>query len=569
LKNLLSNAFKFTAKGKVELRIGPASGGWSPKHEGLNRAGKVLAFAVQDTGIGIPGDKQQLIFEAFQQADGTTSRKFGGTGLGLSISREIAALLGGEIRLVSRAGEGSTFTLYLPQSYRPPEPRGGAGSWTLAKRPESGTVGPVAERTEMAPRGLRTSATAVAEAEREMEDDRESIQPGDRLLLIIEDDVRFSPVLLDRARENGFKGIIAHSGEEALALANLYQPHAITLDLHLPDIDGWLLLDRFKRQPETRHIPVHIISVESEPARGLRAGAVAHMTKPVEKRQLDEALAGLKSRTERREKHLLVVMPDEAERRSVADLAGGEGVVTTAVASGQEALVALQGQTYDCLITDLVLPDMNGFQFLEEIHRRESLRELPIVVYREQGLSEEEKEHLARLGRSVAVKPAESPERLLEEVTLFLHQVQSELPEAKRLMLEQLYRSDPNLAGKKILVVDDDVRNVFAITSALERHSMQVIAAESGREAQRLLEESPDIDVVLMDVMMPGMDGYETMRAIRKIRKFQTLPIIAVTAKAMKGDRDKCLEAGASDYIPKPVDVQRLLSLLRVWLSRK
>jgi CheY-like chemotaxis protein/signal transduction histidine kinase/HAMP domain-containing protein len=570
LKNLLSNAFKFTERGRVDLRIAPAAEGWSRAHEELNRARQVIAFSVADTGIGIAADKQRLIFQAFQQADGTTSRRYGGTGLGLSISREIATLLGGEIRVVSTPEKGSTFTLYLPQAYRPAPPSGLRGQWQArpqparTARPEPRPARSRAERTEAA----AESSPAVAVAEREVLDDRDTIQPGDRVLLIVEDDPSFSPILLERAHDKSFKGIIAGQGEEALALAREFHPDAITLDLYLPDVDGWLLLDRLKHDPDTRHIPVHIISVDDGLERGLKAGAVAHLTKPVGKRDLDEALAGLKARVERKEKYLLVVEPEEAERRAVADLLGGENIVTTTAGSGQEALAALRERPYDCMVTGLALPDMSGIDLLEQIHQRPALRELPVILYSDKGLPAVEQARLERLGRHVVFKEAQSPERLLENATLFLHQVEASLPEAKRRMIEHLHRSEPQLAGKKILIVDHDVRNIFAITSVLERQRMEVTSVESGADALRRLEEKPDIDIVLMDVMMPEMDGYQTMRAIRKIGKLQSLPIIAVTAKAMKGDRDKCLEAGASEYIAKPVDTQQLLSLLRVWLYR-
>jgi hypothetical protein len=568
LKNLLSNSFKFTEKGKVDLRIAPAVKGCSRGHEGLNRARQAIAFSVSDTGIGIPADKQRLIFEAFQQADGTPSRRYGGTGLGLSISREIATLLGGEIQVVSGPGKGSTFTLYLPQAHRPAPPSGPRAEGQAkpqTAQPESRPPRSRVDRTEAA----KQSALAVAVSDSKVPDDRDTIQPGNRVLLIIEDDVKFSPILLERARAKGFKGIIAGQGNEGLALAREFHPDAITLDLHLPDVDGWLLLDRLKHDPETRHIPVHIISVDEGLERGLKAGAIAHLSKPVSKQDLDQALAGLKDRLERKERYLLVVEPEEAERRAVADLLGGENIETTAVGSFQEALAALAERTFDCMVTGLALPDMSGIDLVEQVHRNPALRDMPVILYSDKGLSPAEEEELEDLGRRVVVKEAQSPERLLEEATLFLHQVEANLPEAKRRMLDQAHRSDPKLAGKKILIVDDDVRNIFAITSVLERHRLNVISVESGADALRKLEEEPDMDIVLMDVMMPAMDGYETIRAIRKIHKFQSLPIIAVTAKAMKGDRERCLEAGASEYIAKPVDTQQLLSLLRVWLYSK
>jgi len=576
LKNLLSNAFKFTEKGRVELRIAPATEGWSVDHEGLNRAKTVIAFAVSDTGVGIPLDRQRLIFEAFQQADGTTSRKYGGTGLGLSISREIAALLGGEIRLVSAPGKGSTFTLYLPQALTPGPAKPGRNfsreREAQPARPEFSPVSSGAKRRGRNPGSSLPAMAAVAAlevAEPEVQDDRDDIRPGDRVLLMVEDDASFAPILLDRAHEKGFKGVVARRGEEALAMAQQYQPDAITLDLHLPDMDGWLVLDRLKHLPETRHIPVHIISCEAGVERGVKAGAIAHLVKPVTKEALDEALSGIKSLVERREKFLLVVGPQEAERQAVLDLIGGENVRTTAVGSGAEALAALEEKPFDCMVLGLELPDMSGLQLLDEIRRRPVLRALPVVVYSDKGLTQEQETQLSRVTKASVVKDARSPEQLLEEATLFLHQVEANLPESKRQMLEQLHATDPSLAGRKVLVVDDDVRNIFAITSLLEHHGMEAVSAESGKQAIQILKTTPGIDGVLMDVMMPEMDGHETMKAIRQIPRFRALPMIAVTARAMKGDREKCLEAGASEYISKPVDFERLLSLLRVWLYRR
>jgi CheY-like chemotaxis protein len=561
LKNLLSNAFKFTEKGGVKLRIAPATEGWSVDHTGLNQAQRVLTFAASDTGVGIPLDKQRLIFEAFQQADGTTSRKYGGTGLGLSISREIATLLGGEIRLVSAPGKGSTFTLYLPQGLTPGQSKPGRN---FAR----------ARETQPARRGRNSSsslpavaAVAVLEPDAsEVPDDRDELQPGDRVLLMVEDDAGFASILLDRAHQKGFKGVVARRGDDALTMARQYQPDAITLDLHLPDMDGWLVLDRLKHMPETRHIPVHIISIDAGLERGLRAGAIAHLAKPVTKETLDAALSSIKSRVERREKFLLVVEPQEAARQAVLDLIGSENVRATAVGSGAEALAALEEKPFDCMVLGLELPDMSGLQLLDEIRRRPALRTLPVVVYSDKGLTEDQEAQLARAAKTAVVKDARSPERLLEEATLFLHQ--ANLPDAKRQMLERLHTTDPSLAGRKVLVVDDDVRNIFAITSLLEHQGVEVVSAESGKQAIEVLQSTPGIDGVLMDVMMPEMDGHQTMKAIRQIPRFRALPMIAVTAKAMKGDREKCLEAGASEYISKPVDTERLLSLLRVWLYR-
>ncbi|HUS06832.1 MAG TPA: HAMP domain-containing protein [Bryobacteraceae bacterium] len=568
LKNLLSNAFKFTEKGQVALRIDLAASGWSRDQKRLNQAPAVLAFAVTDSGIGIAPQKQQLIFEAFQQADGTTSRQYGGTGLGLSISREIALLLGGELRVASVLGKGSTFTMYLPlsgsagpySSYRS-APRKSSAPWKQTAPAGYSSPGPSA--------GTADSRASIAVAEGETAaDDRSGIESGDRVLLIVEDDPEFSPILMGRAHDKGFKVVIASRGDDAFALAREHKPDAITLDLQLPDMDGWLLLDRLKHHPDTRHIPVHIISAQADSARGLKAGAIAHLSKPVTREALDGALASIKSRMERLEKRLLVVDQDPVRSGAIIDLLGTADVLATTAGSAKEALEALERETYDCMVVDWDLPDMPGFQLLREIQERPQWRDMPVLVYTEAPFSKEQRAEFERIAHSTPVKDVHSQERLLEEATLFLHVVEAGMPSAKRRILEKLRQAEPALAGRKVLVVDDDVRNIFALTSVLERHNLQVISADSGKDALRILQEEPDIELVLMDVMMPLMDGYDTMQAIRKIPRFKSLPVIALTAKAMKGDREKCLQAGASDYIAKPVHAQQLLSLLRVWLHR-
>jgi signal transduction histidine kinase/DNA-binding response OmpR family regulator/HAMP domain-containing protein len=576
LRNLLSNAFKFTEKGKVTLRMQVAAGGWSRSHAILPRADTVIAFAVSDTGIGIPTDRQKLIFEAFQQGDGTTNRKYGGTGLGLSISREIAALLGGEITVVSSPGEGSTFTLYLPQAYWPAEPRSdrsgkaGSGPSATADAVRDSRAAPLggAATSPSRPAHLGSAADLSLLLPGAISDDRSDIQNGDHVLLIVEDDIRFARILLDRARDKGFKGIVTSKGESVLPLARKFRPHAITLDIRLPDLDGWTVLDRLKHDPETRHIPVHVISVAEERQRGLKQGAIAYLNKPVTREALDQALATMKQFIERGVKRLLVVEDDDAQRSSIVELIGDGDVQTSAMGTGAEALAALQSDPFDCVVLDLGLPDMTGFELIKKIRNEVGLRELPIVVYTARELTKKEETELKRLADSVIVKAVQSPERLLDETTLFLHRVQANLPASNRQMLEQGRLTDPVLAGKKVLIVDDDIRNIFALTSLLERHQMQAVYAENGRDGIETLQNTSDIDIVLMDVMMPEMDGYEAMRVIRNRAEFKSLPIIALTAKAMKGDREKCIEAGASDYIAKPVDPEQLLSLLRVWLYR-
>jgi HAMP domain-containing protein/CheY-like chemotaxis protein len=569
LKNLLSNAFKFTETGKVSLRVEMVEREGHFIQEALNRAEEIVAFSVTDTGIGIPTEKQRIIFEAFQQADGTTSRKYGGTGLGLSISREIARLLGGEIRVSSIPGEGSTFTLYLPRTFK-------AVAAAASPAYEDDGQGRISgngsgRATASQPRRVETSSLSLGEVhEAEMvKDDRSNIEPGERVVLIVEDDPSFAQILLDLAHEKGFKGLVAMRGETALMLARKFKPDAITLDIKLPDRDGWTVLDRLKHDSQTSHIPVHIITGEEQRQRALKLGAFTHLQKPVSREDLVSAFDNITEFVQRRVKRLLVVEDDDVQRMSIVELIGNGDVVTTAVASGEEALSSLQSEQFDCMVLDLKLPDMSGFELIEKIQTDLGQQQLPIIIYTGKELTEKEETQLRKVTDAIIVKEASSPERLLAETALFLHRVEANLPEPKRRMLEQLHRRDPVLARKKVLIVDDDVRNIFALTSALESHNMEVTHAENGQDAIDLLRRTPDIDVVLMDIMMPGMDGYETMRAIRKIARFQSLPIIALTAKAMKADRDRCIEAGASDYISKPLDVDQLLSLLRVWLYRQ
>ncbi|CDS55145.1 Two-component hybrid sensor and regulator [Polaromonas sp. CG9_12] len=573
MKNLLSNAFKFTAKGQVSVRIEPVESGWSVDHDGLNRAQTVIGLYVTDTGIGLPTTKQKIIFEAFQQADTGTARKYGGTGLGLSISREIARLLGGELRLAtSSPGKGSTFVLYLP--LRASEP-GQNSRGTPGGAPDSGkrqrlerdgeSFAPKAARPDPAaqevPEGRMPPATAVA-------DDRAAIQPGDRTLLIVEDDARFADILLRAARDKGFKGIVAARGDDGIKLAGEFKPTAITLDLHLPDMDGWVVLERLKRNPDTRHIPVEIISAEDNRLRGLRYGAFEYLVKPVTAESLQKALADVNKFAEREVKDLLVADGDEQHLKNVLDLIGSGDVRIKSVASGKDALAALKKKRYDCIVLDLKLPDIPVADLLEAIQGFDLTRDVPVIIYGMNELPQQEQERLKSLALKGIIKEVRTPERLLDETALFLHRVVSKLPDERRQMLETLYLSADSLAGKKVLVVDDDVRNIFALTAVLERHKMAVIVAENGRAALEELGKNPDVHIVLMDLMMPEMDGFETMRQIRKMKQFESLPMIALTAKAMKGDREKCIEAGASDYVSKPVDTDQLLSLLRVWLYR-
>ncbi|MBI4615776.1 MAG: response regulator, partial [Planctomycetes bacterium] len=570
VKNLLSNAFKFTERGGVTLSIAVARSGWAADHEVLSRVETVVAFSVADTGIGIPADKHRIIFEAFQQVDSGTARKYGGTGLGLSISREIVQMLGGEIHLESEMGVGSTFTVYLPLVYSGPV-KGLRGVSGVLPRGAPTIDAPADSGMRSAGEIVTAEGEGVAEApfvSMGLEDDRGRIRPGDRVLLVVEDDRAFAKILLDLARERGFKALHAPTAIEALRIVRETKPTAITLDIHLPDWDGWTVLDRLKSDPATRHIPVHVITVETDPVRGLRSGAFAFLTKPVTKEALDEAFGRLGDFLDRKKKRVLVVEDQPVERNAVVELLGNGDVETVAVATGAEALAALSKGKFDCLVLDLGLPDMPGKDLLRKMVEELGLRDLPVIVYTGRDLSREDEKDLTALAQSIIVKGARSPERLLAETALFLHRVESSFPAPKRRLLEQARQVDPILSGRTALVVDDDIRNIFALTTVLERRGIQVVYAENGRDAIATLEKTPDVDVVLMDIMMPAMDGWETTRQIRKNPVWKKLPVLALTAKAMKGDRERCLEAGCSDYLPKPVDVDQLLSLLRVWLYR-
>ena len=552
LKNLLSNAFKFTEQGGVRLSISTATSGWAERHQILSNAGSVIAFEVSDTGIGIPSEKQRIIFEAFQQADAGTSRKYGGTGLGLAISRELASLLGGEIQLRSMPGKGSAFTLYLPQTYVGPSTQ----NLAVPSEVKHGLEPPSA---------VITAIEAPVEL---VEDDRSEIQPGDAILLIVEDDVHYARILCDLSREKGFKVLIALRGAEALALAREFHPTAISLDVALPDMLGWTVLNHLKQDPATRHIPVQMLTIDEDWHHGLSHGAFAFVTKPTTTEGLDAAISRIREYSSPRRKRLLVVEDEPAQQLSIQALLGHDDIDVRVVATGRDALAELEKSQYDCAVLDLRLPDMTGFDLLEELRKTDCGNELPVVVFTGKDLTSEEDARLHMLARSVIVKDVESPERLLDETSLFLHRVVTDLPVEKQKMLDRLHRSDEALVGKKVLVVDDDVRNIFALSSVLERRGMTVLTAGTGREAIETVESTADLGIVLMDIMMPEMDGYETMQVIRQNPQFHRLPIIALTAKAMKGDREKCLEAGASEYLAKPVNTDQLLSALRMWLHR-
>ena len=551
LKNLLSNAFKFTTQGGVIFGMKTATTGWSSDHPVLNGASRVIAFEVSDTGIGIPVEKQKIIFEAFHQADAGTSRRYGGTGLGLAISRELATLLGGEIRLASTPNHGSTFTLYLPENYF------GTVSSTSTAALKIGRLSPAPLIVQQAVKP------------EEIPDDRESVMSGDSVILIVEDDPQFARFLLDLVRERGLKGVVTTQGAVARALAREFAPLAIILDIFLPDMLGWTILSHLKQDPATRHIPVQIISVEEERLQGLGHGAFSYLIKPPSTSDLEKAFDRVLDYARSPRKRLLVVEDNEVERQGIVELLSHGNVDIVTAESGAEAWETLRSEKFDCMVLDLRLPDISGFELLERIRQDSDLQELPIVVFTGKDLTSADEVQLARMAESVVVKGVQSPERLLDETSLFLHLVTGELSPTKQQMLERLHQSDEALRSKKVLVVDDDVRNIFALTSLLEQHGVRVISAETGKDAISLLNEDEAIDAVLMDIMMPEMDGYETMRQIRKDPKHRLLPILALTAKAMKGDREKCLEAGASDYIAKPVNTEELLALLRVWLFGK
>mgnify|MGYP001366481624 CR=1 FL=1 len=555
LKNLLSNAFKFTHEGGVVLSIQRVRSGWNSTNELLNTAGAVVAYSVADTGIGIPSDKLRVIFEAFQQADGTTSRKYGGTGLGLSISREICRLLGGEITVESTPQHGSRFTLYLPLMF------------DMAWRPVANVTHQIAHGSE----SLRAPVDAVESTPllrvAELTDDRQSIEPGDPVLLIIEDDAKFGQILLDLAHDRGFKAVVSPTGSGALQLVRRFNPAVITLDIRLPDMDGWRLLDILKRTAETRHIPIHIISVQDPRERGTQMGAFSVLEKPVDRETLQQALARTEDFIARPTKELLLVEDDDLQFGEISRLIGNGDVHVTRVCTGQEALEALQQRSFDCAVVDLVLPDMDGVNLIEAIRRNPAQR-LPVIIHTAKDLNAEEEARLRKLAESFITKGPESPQQLFDETALFLHRAVENMPPEQRRIIERARRREPGLAGRKVLIVDDDIRNIFSLTGVLEQHDIEVLHAENGRDGIDMLDTTSGIDMVLMDVMMPDMDGYETMRQIRSREQFRKLPMIAITAKAMKGDREKCIEAGASEYLSKPVDVDQLVSMMRVWLRR-
>ncbi|MBW3509536.1 response regulator [Janthinobacterium sp. NKUCC06_STL] len=545
LKNLLSNAIKFTDAGTVSL------------HVSTDAAGQVR-FQVQDTGIGIAGDQQHKIFDAFHQADGTTSRRYGGTGLGLSISRDLAALLGGSIELASTPGQGSTFTLVLPAVMPEREVEAAPAPAAAPQAPAAAAAPKAAPAAKPVP--LPT-----------FEDDRNSVpavKTGQRSVLVIEDEPSFAGILFDLAHEMQYRCLVAHGADEGLRLAEEFLPDAILLDMGLPDRPGLLVLQQLKENPLTRHIPVHIVSGNDQIQEAMQLGAIGYATKPRTREQLKEVFRKLESKFTQKMKRILLVEDDERQRESVVHLISDDDVEITAVALGEQALELLKTQIFDCMIIDLKLPDIQGNELLERMEHEELCSFPPVIVYTGRNLSREEEADLMKYSRSIIIKGARSPERLLDEVTLFLHKVESELSSERQGMLQQVRSRERVFEGRKILLVDDDVRNIFALTNALEQRGVVVEIGRNGFEAISKLNSVDDIDLVLMDVMMPGMDGLEATRLIRADGRYNKLPIIAITAKAMKNDQEECLQAGASDYLAKPIDLDRLYSLLRVWMPK-
>jgi len=591
IKNMLSNAFKFTEEGRVVLSIERATGGWSPDHEVLNRARSVLAIAVADTGIGIPLDKQQIVFEAFQQADGSTSRKYGGTGLGLAISREISWLLGGEIRLHSAPGEGSKFTLYLPQTYSAPKAVGAAAaSPAQAQAQAQAAAQAAADAAELREEHLARMSHLHEEGEQEasleaarhaeimnaddtgvlsLADDRENVQPGDRVVLIVDNDENFGRFLLDLAREQGFKGLLATRGAEAVALARERRPDAVTLDISLPDINGWRVFERLRVDTATRHIPVYVITTEEDSGKATRMGAIGLLNKPITTRDaLEAAFFAIRDAIDQPERDLLLVGGRDALQPAVLELVSYGTARVHVAETSLAALARLDERPYDCVVMVPQGADPREAADLEELVRRCAERGLPALVYTPRAVPKRLERLLKKLGHLPVLRHVQAPEHLVDQTALLLHRPVGELGAARRRMIEDLYETPAVLAGRKVLIVDDDIRNIFALTSVLERYDMEVLAAETGRGAIATLERTPGIDIVLMDIMMPDMDGYETIRSIRRSARFKELPIVAVTAKAMKGDREKTLEAGAWDYLAKPVDTEHMLTVLRGWLFR-
>jgi len=543
LKNLLSNAIKFTEKGSVSVRID-------------RNSESTVIISITDTGIGIVEDKQEAIFEAFQQAEGGTSRKYGGTGLGLSISRELAKLLGGEIKLSSKLNEGSVFSLIIPLEIVQDEELVSTRVTESYLEKKSNLFKPhVSNETKY----LNYPS---------IKDDRETITGDDKTVLIIEDDLKFAAIILKQANKKGFKCLSAATGEDGLALALKHKPQAIILDMILPGINGHAVLLELKANPALRHIPVHVISAKERSLEPIREGAIEYLMKPVAKEDLEEAFNRIEKFVNRKMKNLLIIEDNENSRKSMRIIIGNGDVKCFEAATGIEALNLYQANQIDCIILDIGLPDMSGFDLIHKLEKIKDHNLPPIIVYTGKELTKEENNELEKYAESIIIKGVKSEERLLDETALFLHRTISNLPKSKQVVINNLYDKEAVFHSKKILLVDDDMRNLFALSKILKERGIEIIKAENGKNALEMLELHPEIDLVLMDIMMPEMDGYEAMKQIRAQVRFAKLPVIALTAKAMKDDKQKCIDAGANDYITKPIDVERLLSLMRVWLSK-
>ncbi|MGZ6041208.1 MAG: response regulator, partial [Asticcacaulis sp.] len=565
IKNLLSNAFKFTHHGQVTLTVEPVINGWSSDNEDLNRAPEVLAFSVTDTGIGIAADKQMIIFEAFQQADGSTSRKYGGTGLGLAISRELARLLGGEIRLSSVPGRGSTFTLFLPATYAQ-RSRKLSEAMLRPEMPAAARLPQLPETDLAAITVEAASPLPQASIANEVGDDRAFIQPGDQVALIVENDLGFARFLLDVARAHGFKGLVTSLGASALAMTHDYAPACILLDIHLPDMQGWRVMERLKHDMATRHIPICIISTDESRDRALSSGALTFVTKPIQNHEVvDHLMTSLDDYINRRTRSILLVDPDAKRREEIVKTLKMDGVDIVSAASAAAAVKRLGKGAVDAVVLSGPVPEVVA-ELIRMGDRDDAIAgSTPVILH---GDGAADPAEIKRLSEVHPVSVAQSPERLLDVLTLHLHRRVDSLPEQAQGKLVDLHQSNKLLVGKKVLIVDDDARNIFALTSVLEEHEMNIVSADNGREAINILMDDPDIDIVLMDIMMPEMDGMETIQEIRKVGRLKNLPIVAVTAKAMKGDREKCIEAGAWDYLSKPVDSEQMITVLRAWLHR-
>jgi signal transduction histidine kinase/DNA-binding response OmpR family regulator len=610
LNNLLSNAFKFTSEGEIKLTVQrptmpplplgegwgegqpplgedrsegqpplPLGEGWGegqpplgedrsegqpplPLGEGRGEGQPFIAISVTDTGIGIPKDRQKVIFEAFQQVDGTTSRAYGGTGLGLSIARQLARLLGGEVQLHSEENKGSTFTLFLPENFEKPSNVQTSKSSDSLKLKNSKI-----QATKISTSSL-TDETESTQEIPAMTDDRENWQANDKSLLIIEDDRKFSNILLELAREKGFKCLIAEDGQTGLQFAEQYKPHAIILDVGLPQIDGWTVMERLKDNPEIRHIPVHFMSASDQVQEAKKMGAIGYLLKPVGMTELGDAFKQIEQFITKTVKNVLVITDHDQHEQKIVNLLENQEIEITLATTIVSALAYLRKTQFDCTILDMDIEQKTGSQLLEQSRKEKNLCQTPLIIYAERELTTTEEGILLQCEDNVTIKKVGSPERLLDEATLFLHQVEAELPKKQRKMLQMVHDKAAILKAKKVLIVDDDMRNVFALATALEDKDMEVVSALNGKEALTKLEQDEKIHLVLMDIMMPEMDGYQAMQAIRKQYHFRKLPIIALTAKAMKGDKAKCIEAGANDYLAKPVEIDKLISLMRVWLYR-